>query len=143
VQPGDLINSSVIANSDRSFTMKIQGPNTKEISTTYNLERGQKSSETTVYFVLEHQPITCAAYPSDGSMQFENIVVEVAGQAVTPSWLGLAQEPACDSKVDVVDSQTIKFSWNTSQRNQHRTNRTSIHFPHPKWFNPSVNRPDL
>ena len=87
----------------------------KTISTTYTLEKKQTEVESSAVFVLEHQPERCKAYPTDGQMSFENIYVEVDGKPVTsPTWQALQEQPACDSKAVVVDSSTIKFTWDTT-----------------------------
>merc|ERR1712196_528007 len=123
VSPGDLITSSVIYKGDSmsdaghplsTYTMTIEA-NGNSISTDYTLQAGQSANETTAYFVLEHQPPTCRAYPTSGSMTFDNIVLEVDGQVVdSPAWKGYAEQPACDSKVKVVSASQIEFSWDPS-----------------------------
>lgn len=112
VSAGDEITSSVIYKGDRTYTMIIEA-NGRSISTDYTLQQGQHSNETTAYFVLEHQPDSCNAYPSSDSMTFDNIVLEVDGQVVdSPKWAGHAEQPACDSSVKVLSSSQIQFSWN-------------------------------
>ena len=84
----------------------------KSIVTDYALQQGQREPESSAVFVLEHQPRRCKAYPTSGEMSFENIVVEVDGQVVaSPEWSALQEQPACNSKAQVVDSATIKFTW--------------------------------
>lgn len=111
VQPGDKITSSVVATSKRGYEMQICASG-KCINTPYELEQGQTETESTAYFVLEHQPLFCSAYPADGSMQFENIYLEVDGQEVkNPAWEAKQEAPKCDSECKIVDPNTIQFSW--------------------------------
>lgn len=44
----------------------------------YTLQSGQTGTESTAYFVLEHQPSHCNAYPESGQMSFKDIYVEVS-----------------------------------------------------------------
>lgn len=114
VKPGAKILSSVTYNkADNSYTMFIECQETgKSVTSTYKIERGQTEVESVGYFVLEHQPSTCKAYPSDGAMTFENIVVEVEGQLVkNAQWTAKQEKPACSSKAIVKDSSTIEFTW--------------------------------
>merc|ERR1719231_345796 len=95
--------------------MEIASKNTgKKITTPYTLKRGQTLPESTAYFVLEHQPRTCKAYPTNGDCKFENIYVEVAGKPATPEWKAVQERPACNSKATVVDAKTIDFTWTNS-----------------------------
>ncbi len=114
VQPGDKITSSVVYNKDdNSYTMYIASEQTQwSISTKYAIKKEQKEPESTAYFVLEHQPLTCRAYPTDGAMNFTNIYLEVDGKQVTPEWEAKQERPACDSKATIVDPTTIQFTWN-------------------------------
>ena len=116
VQPGDLLTSSVVFNeADNSYTMVIASTQTgKSISTTYNIERRQTKPESTAYFVLEHQPSNCAAYPADGVATFMNVSLAVNGKVVaSPQWQALQEQPACNSQATIVDPATIKFTWDT------------------------------
>ena len=114
VKPGDTITSSITFDGASTYTMTISSRDTgKVITTPYTLEKRQSEPETTVYFVLEHQPRSCKAYPAGGEMSFEHIHVGVDGQIVpNVQWEARQQEPACSSKAVVVDAQTLKFTWN-------------------------------
>ena len=114
VLPGDVISSSTAyVPSERAYTMVISSRALgKSIRTTYALKPRQTAPESTVYFVLEHQPRTCAAYPSSAEATFENIHVEVDHQLVEwPEWKAALERPACDSVATVVDARTIRFTW--------------------------------
>jgi hypothetical protein len=117
VQPGDKIMSSVTTSDNgASYDMYIASTQTgKSISTNYRILSGQTATESVAYFVLEHQPQTCAAYPSNGACLFENIYLEVDGKEVqSPAWEAKLEQPACNSKTTIVDPQTIKFTWDAS-----------------------------
>ena len=113
VSPGDLITSSVYYKGDRTYTMVISSGD-KTISTDYTLLRGQTGNESAIYFVLEHQPETCRAYPTSGECTFKDINVAVDGTTITPTWAANQEDPKCNSKAVVVDSKTIKFTWDSS-----------------------------
>jgi hypothetical protein len=90
----------------------------KSITTDYELESGQSSVESMAYFVLEHQPDSCDAYPADGECTFTDVTVEVEGSVVSsPKWVAKQEQPACDSKATVVDPHTLKFTWNPNSSN--------------------------
>lgn len=116
VQPGDKIISSVVyRETDNSYDMIIASGG-KSITTNYKIlsQQGNKT-ESVAYFVLEHQPLLCAAYPTDGVCTFENIYVEVEGKEVkSPNWEAKQEQPKCNSKATIVDDQTIRFTWDTS-----------------------------
>jgi len=117
VQPGDLITSSIVYQPrDNSYDMYIASQQLgKSITTNYKLERGQTKNESQAYFVLEHQPDRCDAYPSNGVCTFENIYLEVDNEPVkAPAWKALQETPACNSKCTVKDANTIEFSWTPS-----------------------------
>jgi hypothetical protein len=114
VKPGDNITSSVIFNQpDNSYTMKIASANLgQEISTTYKLLPRQTGTESQAFFVLEHQPSNCKAYPTNGKCTFEDIILEVDNAVVAaPTWSAQTFKPACNSKVAVLDANTIEFTW--------------------------------
>ena len=117
VKPGDKITSSVTYNeAANSYTMLISSAQLgNTIRQEYAIEKRQTETESSAVFVLEHQPRTCRAYPTDNEMSFENIYVEVDGKPVTnPNWQAQQEKPACNSKATIVDAATIKFSWDTS-----------------------------
>ena len=134
VPAGDLITSSTTydANS-RSYRMIISSQALgKTITTDYALKSKQTKPESTVYFVLEHQPSDCRAYPASGVATFENIHVEVAGELLTQvPWEAKDERPKCDSATEIVDSQTIRFTWDPSD-DKEGTAPTEVKAP-PKW----------
>lgn len=117
VQPGDTVTSSVTTSDDgSSYDMTIASAQLgRSITTKYKILSQQAGTESVAYFVLEHQPETCRAYPANGECTFENIYVEVEGQLVQdPLWEAKQERPACGSKTEIVDSHTIKMTWDTS-----------------------------
>ena len=47
------------------------------------------------------------------SVTFSDLYVEVDYKQVTnPTWVAAQERPACDSVATVVDSATVKISWN-------------------------------
>jgi len=96
-----------------SCTQYIENARTGESATyPYKLHNPSKDNEAVLYFVLEHQPSSCEAFPPKGVCVFENIYVEVEGKAVTPQWEAKQERPACGSKMTVVDSKTLAVTWN-------------------------------
>merc|ERR1711907_191702 len=119
--------------------MKIASTNEphKVISTEYSLERRQHANETTAYFVLEHAPETCDAYPPSGVCTFQDIAMEVDGKPATPEWKSVqGASYMCKSKATIVDSKTIKFTWDATDtagiKDNAANSTASVRFP-SKW----------
>lgn len=109
---GDKINSWISC-TEESCTQYIENARTGEgAEFPYTLHNKNKDDESVLYFVLEHQPRTCDAYPPNGVVVFEDIYVEVDGQAVTPEWTAVQEKPACGSQATVIDSKTLAITWN-------------------------------
>lgn len=86
-----------------------------KVTTDYTLERRQTGKESAVYFVLEHQPQRCSAYPTNGEVTFANISVYVDNKLVeNPEWKAVDYRPACKSHTEIVDSKTIKMTWDST-----------------------------
>jgi len=115
VQPGDKIVSSVTtSDGGASYDMTVASVSLgRSITTKYNILSQQTATESVAYFVLEHQPRTCQAYPTNGECIFENIYLEVEGEEVTPTWEAKQMRPACNSQTEIVDSRTIKMTWDS------------------------------
>ena len=133
MQPGDTIVSSVtFKEADNSYDMYIYSTQlNKGITTNYKLlaEQGKKN-ESVAYFVLEHQPDTCRAYPADGECTFSNIKVGVDNILVqNPQWVAAQEQPACGSKAEIVDPATIKFTWNPAMEKPQQENKGSLRLP--------------
>jgi len=116
VEPGDVITSSItFEEAERAYTMRITSANLgKTITTKYALKAAQTKPETTAYFVVEHQPMWCRAYPSSG-VTFQQIHVEVGGQLISsPAWKAALERPKCGCKAIIVSPQEIAFNWNAT-----------------------------
>ncbi len=66
---------------------------------------------TNVYFVLEHQPQTCAQLPPSGSLSYTNIQIEFGGKPVVPNWSAHVKRPSCSSHVQIVNATTVSIVW--------------------------------
>lgn len=115
VSPGDQITSGITYSSDGTYIMTISA-NGQTITTPYTLEAGQTKNESTAYFVLEHQPSNCAAYPADDGMTFDNIYMEVDNKPVTPTWSAHQEQPACSSSCKIVSDTRVDFKWDSKQQ---------------------------
>merc|ERR1712046_114778 len=72
----------------------------------------QNATYTDVFFVLEHQPDLCAAYPSDDSVVFRNIHIERENKLVhEPKWTKHLKRPACESQAHILSKTSVSFSW--------------------------------
>jgi hypothetical protein len=98
------------------YTMNMTSKDTGKVSEySYDLLPSQNATESVGYFVLEHQPKSCTQLPSNGKVVWRNITVHVNGAKVdSPSWVAKEEEPTCQSKAVVVDSETIEITWETS-----------------------------
>jgi|ERR1711988_123698 len=67
---------------------------------------------TDVYFVVEHQPDYCSAYPANGEVTFKSIYIEWENQSQDYQWEAYKYQPACNSTPHVIDSHTVQFTWN-------------------------------
>ena len=102
--------------SDRSYDMSMTSLKTgQRTSFNYKLSSRQYATESTAYFVLEHQPRECSQLPPNGIVTWSNISVEVNNVHVPSPTLRAKQEsPACGSKVHIVDNATVTLTWDTS-----------------------------
>jgi len=135
VLPGDKIVSGVTtSDGGRSYDMYMASTSTgQSVTFNYKLNRFQKGNESAAYFVLEHQPETCVAYPSNGECTFEDIYLEVDGQEVeSPVWEAVLEKPACNSQTTIVDSKTIKMTWDASDSGS-GDSVEAVSAPYSKW----------
>ena len=113
VAPGNTIVASLWRSAGDLYTRKISCVESGWSSTdSYQIVNSQV--EAVAYFVLEHQPDSCDAYPADGTMTFEKIYMEVEGKPVTPQWSAQIGQNACNSAAHVLDPAQIQFTWATS-----------------------------
>lgn len=118
VAPGDVVEASVsfVKGSGKglgTYNMNMTSQGTGQVlSYSYDLLSGQTETEATAYFVLEHQPMTCKQLPPNGNVKWEDVAIEVNGQAVeNAQWVAKQEQPKCSSQARVLDSQTIEISW--------------------------------
>eukprot|EP01124_Arcella_intermedia_P017389 TRINITY_DN24156_c0_g1_i1.p1 TRINITY_DN24156_c0_g1~~TRINITY_DN24156_c0_g1_i1.p1 ORF type:complete len:242 (-),score=21.28 TRINITY_DN24156_c0_g1_i1:44-769(-) len=117
VNPGDkLVSTIAYIKGSNSYTMTITSTQQQQtIVYNYPLKAAQTEVESVGYFVLEHQPDTCDAYPANGECTFTDISVEVNYQLVSnPKWVAFQKAPACNSQATVLSSSSIKFTWDTN-----------------------------
>lgn len=118
VKAGDTIYGSVLYRAaDDSYDLVVGCKETGwSVRSNHKVRQGQV--ESTAYFVVEHQPATCRAYPASGEVTFTNIYLEVEGKPVTPQWQAKQQRPACQSEAHIIDPTQIKFTWSAAQAGQ-------------------------
>ena len=93
--------------------MNMTSKATGEVSDySYDILPRQTATESTGYFVLEHQPSSCSELPPNGRVSWTNIQVEVNGAVVQDAkWVAVQEAPKCSSKAVVVNSTHIDISW--------------------------------
>jgi len=115
VTPGQTVTASVwYVQSSDSYNMYIGCVETGWSVTSNIPANGLTFTDT--YFVVEHQPDTCAEYPANGNCVFYDIYIEIAGKQITPQWQTVEYQDACNCQGQVVSSSSIEFTWQTSQK---------------------------
>eukprot|EP00056_Hartaetosiga_gracilis_P020417 m.19289 g.19289 ORF g.19289 m.19289 type:complete len:235 (+) comp8435_c0_seq1:29-733(+) len=69
---------------------------------------------TIIYFVYE-KVWSCDLYPPDGEVTFYDIKVEYNNKPVTPRWSTSYVDDNCNNRANIVDDNTIKFTWDTQR----------------------------
>jgi len=114
VTPGQTVIASVwYDQSSDSYNMYIACPETGFSVTSNIAANGLTYTDT--YFVVEHQPNSCGEYPANGNIIFQNIYIEINGQQINPQWQAIDFQDDCNCQGYIVDSSTIKFTWDTSK----------------------------
>jgi len=114
VTPGNHIYAwvSYVAAND-SYNMYITCQETGwSVTTNIACEDGKIFQD--LYFVVEHQPDDCGQYPANGYIVFDNINMEVEGKPFVANWEGYQYQPACDSNFQIINPNSVKFTWDTS-----------------------------
>jgi hypothetical protein len=120
VSPGDAVSGGVELLANHSYNMWVQADSTGQRITS-NIAISGDRIYTNVFFVLEHQPELCAAYPSNNEVVFTDIVVERAGKVVAdPKWIPATFKPACSSNTTIVSPTSVKFTWDSSWTKEDR-----------------------
>lgn len=119
VTPGQQVLGSVTwreASGTYQQCIQLVARNAKPICTVVSKANEHGETFTDVYFVVEHQPNSCAEYPSNGNVVFDNIQIAwESGAVLTPqSWTVAQYQPACNSNGTVVSASSLKFTWDTS-----------------------------
>jgi hypothetical protein len=115
VKPGNTIFASVRYNqATNAYDMLIQC-NETGWSVKSSIPVKTQRLYTDVYVVFEHQPDNCKQLASDGQIIFKQINIELDGKPVTPSWQPFQYKPACNSQAVVIDSTSVKFTWDTKE----------------------------
>lgn len=109
---GDKVNSWLTCDEDQCIQYGENVRTGQSVKYPYKLHNRNNDHESVLYFVLEHQPSNCDAYPPNGVTVFADIHVEVDGKVVTPTFKAVQERPACGSEGHVVDSKTVAITWN-------------------------------
>ena len=102
---------------DNSYNMDMRSLKTGQRALfNYKLSAAQSATESTAYFVLEHQPNRCSQLPPNGIVTWSNISVEVNGKKVeAPRFRAEQESPVCGSKVEIVSPSEITLTWDAAQ----------------------------
>jgi hypothetical protein len=117
VEPGNTIYAYVkYRSSSNDYEMFIKCLDTGwSVTSHIDIESGKQYND--VYFVLEHQPDTCAAYPTNGNETFFSINIEMNGKPVIdPKWQAAIFQPACNSQASVLSPSSVAFTWSTDNK---------------------------
>ncbi len=111
VYPGQTIKASVSFDApSNTYTMYIACVESGwSVTSTKQVQTPQ--IESVAYFVTEHQPDNCEAYPANGGISFRDILLQVEGKTVFPQWQAKQESPACNSEAVIVDYKTVNFTW--------------------------------
>jgi len=114
VSPGNTVYAYVSYNpSSHSYDMFIACKETGW-SVKSNIPIEGDKVYTDVYFVVEHQPDDCGEFPTNGEIVFANITVAWQNTVQKPAWNAQTFDDACNCTPSIIDSQTLKFTWQSS-----------------------------
>ena len=114
VKPGQVIEGSIwLDGASGLYKQSVNVRGAKPIVTTVTKAQMHSETFTDVYFVVEHQPNSCAEYPADGGVVFENIQVQWESGAA-PAWKIAQFKPACNSLGKVLNASALQFTWDTA-----------------------------
>ena len=117
VKAGDVLSASVsYVKADNSYNMNMTSLRTgKRSNYNYKLEEKQKATESTAYFVLEHQPQKCPELPPSNVVTWTDIKVEVNGAPVQDAkWLPQEEKPVCKARAVVYNSSSVAITWDSA-----------------------------
>jgi len=111
--PGDIVTgeNKYLNNGSWVITGSKKDDTTDFVSFTYT---PPSADYTWAYQVLEAYTIlNCQAdYPNTGKIIFDNIVVEVAGSTVTPTWQIMTKDPLCNENAGIQSPAQVSIMWN-------------------------------
>ena len=117
VKPGDVIYGNVTWDAASStYTQAVGKRGGKPIATKVSKadEHGEVFSD--VYVVVEHQPNSCAEYPSNNNVTFTDIAIQWASGAplTLNSWSVAAFKPACGSTAQMLSANAVQLLWKSA-----------------------------
>lgn len=115
VKAGDTLFGAVSFNAaNQSYTVQHSSSDGWSVTSEINVQKsGSSYKNYTIGYVVFEKKARCSQYPSDGEVTFYNIKMEYDGKVVTPKWTTAYVDDVCNNRAAVVDSKTIKISWNT------------------------------
>eukprot|EP00475_Leptophrys_vorax_P017552 TRINITY_DN2418_c0_g1_i1.p1 TRINITY_DN2418_c0_g1~~TRINITY_DN2418_c0_g1_i1.p1 ORF type:complete len:275 (+),score=69.42 TRINITY_DN2418_c0_g1_i1:108-932(+) len=118
VQPGDILFGSVKFNEGaQTYTVYHSDLNDSwSVSTDIPVQQtysGDYKNFTIAYVVFEKDAY-CSQYPPDNEVTFFDIEIQYDGVTVEPQWKTDIVDDVCENRAHVVDSKTIKFTWNSN-----------------------------
>lgn len=113
VYAGEVITAEVqYEKQSNSYKMFMNSSGTTEQSI-YEYKLIQKATESTAYFVLEHQPDNCKELPNPGIVSWTNIEIDVNNVPVkNPLFVPAEESPACGSNAIVQQNEWVNITWN-------------------------------
>jgi hypothetical protein len=111
VEAGDVVVAQVEYIKDsNSYKMTMNSTGTTQ-SSTYTYQLLQQTTESTAYFVLEHQPDKCNELPKSGNVGWNDIEIDVNYTPVKhPLFVAAQENPACGSKA-IVENGWVNITW--------------------------------
>jgi len=84
-------------------------------TSSYSVDLGGKVADA-AYLTLESMiNYGCNNFPASGSVTFSsNVLKDVHGNTVTPSWTRMLRHTECNERVEVSDGGSVTLSWDTS-----------------------------
>jgi len=89
----------------------VSGSTTWDVTMNIQIQKGKTY---TIAYVVYEKVAPCGDYPPDGEVTFSEIRIFCDNVQITPVWKTAYVEDVCNNRASVVDSSTIKISWNTA-----------------------------
>lgn len=115
VKAGDILFGAVSFNpSNQSYTVTHTSSDGWSVTSEIKVQKsGSTYKNYTIGYIVFEKKARCSQYPSDGEVTFYNIKMEYDGKVVEPKWETAYVDDVCNNRASVVDSNTIKITWNT------------------------------